>query len=549
MDPRLERRVLDHICRAGKLDAEERRVMEQAARRKGISTVEHLVTMGYLTDMDVAGSIGEVVGLPLERLAPAPEDPESLARLLPATLALRFLAVPLSATNGDITVAVGEPLPLSTLNNLSRLSKRRVRQVIAGRADLQRWLKLLYKVDVADDGRDELPDVEVGDDVVRALDDIIRLAVEERASDIHFEPLEGRMRVRFRVDGVLRERVEIPKEQALQVIARVKVLSSLDIAEKRAPQDGGFTFQAPEEPIDVRVSVMPCVQGEKAVLRLLMGKKTRIHLEGLGLEPDMLSRFKDLITRPHGLILVTGPTGSGKSTTLYAALSMVNDVGVNISTIEDPVEYQMDNVTQTQVDPAGKVTFAKALRSILRQDPDIIMVGEIRDLDTAEIALRSAMTGHLVFSTLHTNDAPSSVLRLVDMGCESFLVASSVIGILAQRLVRVLCPNCREPYRPARDEMELLGIKGEGLERERTWYRPVGCPRCQMTGYKGRMGVFELLTVTQELRSLVVAGAPLERIKETAVSKGMRTLRKDAVIKVEKGFTSVREAVRVSFLE
>jgi len=550
MDPRLERRILDRLYEKGMLDADERRSLEAVARRKGVTPLSYIMVQGYVPDVELAGVIGEVVGLPVQRLEERPPDPETLARQVPLSLAKKFHVVPVGKGNGQVTVAVPEPLPMAVLNNLTRITRSRVRQVISPRQDIYRWLAALYKVRVEEETLDHGPtEVSVGEDVVRAIDDIMRQALEERASDIHFEPLEERMRVRFRVDGMLRERAIFAIEQASQVIARLKVLSHLDIAEKREPQDGGFSFEGLEEAVDVRVSILPCIHGEKAVLRLLMGKRARITLEKLGLDQDDLEVFKDLIRRPYGIILVTGPTGSGKSTTLYAALSLVQDESVNISTIEDPVEYQMAGITQTQVDSASKVTFAKALRSLLRQDPDIIMVGEIRDKETAEIALRAAMTGHLVFSTLHTNDAPSSITRLLDMGCEPFLVASSVVGIMAQRLVRVLCPACKQPYEPDEMEMRLLGISEKEFGRQRTWYRAVGCPRCQMTGYRGRSGVFELMTLTQGIRELVVKGASFEDIRRLALGQGMKSLRMDAIGKVERGVTSVEEAIRVTILD
>ena len=550
MDPRLERKVLNHIYRNRILDPEDRRSLESTARRKGLSPVNYILAQGYVPDLEMARIMGKVVNLPVRHLEDVPDNPEDMAYLIPMSIARKFHVAPIEKRDGKITIGVAEPLPLAVLNNLARVTKSRIRPVIVPREDVRRWLKIIYRIEVEEEKIDSGPEeVEVGEDLIRAIDDILRQALDERSSDIHFEPMEDRMRVRFRVDGMLREKALFSSEYVIQVIARIKVLANLDIAEKREAQDGGFTFEAPEEPVDVRVSILPTIHGEKAVLRLLMGGKADITLKKLGMEPDTLETAGKLIRRPYGIILVTGPTGSGKSTTLYAALSMVKDVSVNISTIEDPVEYQIEGVTQTQVDSAHKVTFSKALRSLLRQDPDIIMVGEIRDMETAEIALRAAMTGHLVFATLHTNDAPSSITRLLDMGCEPFLVASSVVGVLAQRLVRQVCPQCKKAYTPDEIEVRSLGVPDDDIGRQRTWYGPVGCPRCAQTGYRGRMGIFELMPVSRELRTGVVTGASFEEIRQIAMKDGMRTLRQDAILKVDQGLTTVHEAMRVTITD
>jgi type II secretory ATPase GspE/PulE/Tfp pilus assembly ATPase PilB-like protein len=353
--------------------------------------------------------------------------------------------------------------------------------------------------------------------------------------------------VRFRVDGLLREIETHPMTIAPPLISRIKVLSNLNIAEKRSPQDGALTFGGSGDGIDIRVSVLPNIHGEKAVLRLLSTENKRTSFESLGMEPDNIEIFTSLIQRPHGIVLLASPTGSGKSTTLFATLRYLRSETVNITTVEDPVEYKVDGVTQVQVDQAMKVTFPTALRSILRQDPDIIMIGEIRDQETAEIALQSALTGHLVLATIHTNDAPSALTRLVDMGCEPFLVSSTVCGIMAQRLIRMTCPQCKTPIQPTSEELQRFGL--ETLPDEAAWARGTGCRYCRDSGYKDRIAICELCQVDREMQKEVVKNSSAERIREVALSNGMRSLFADGLIKVNRGVTPPEEIMRVTMLE
>ena len=369
-------------------------------------------------------------------------------------------------------------------------------------------------------------------------------ALRAGASDIHIEAFETRSVIRFRVDGVLRDMLEPQRTLHAAIVSRIKIMAQLDIAEKRLPQDGRITLRLGGRPVDVRVSTLPSAHGERVVLRLLDKQAGRLELKRLGMSADTLQELDRLIHQPHGIVLVTGPTGSGKTTTLYAALSQLDTKLLNIMTVEDPVEYDLDGVAQTQVNPRIEMTFARALRSILRQDPDIVMIGEIRDLETAQIAVQASLTGHLVLATLHTNDAPSAVTRLIDMGIEPYLLASSMLGILAQRLVRRLCPECRQPYAPAPSELGKLKLAA--LPPGTSFYAPQGCPSCNFTGYQGRSGIYELLSVDEPLRRMIHDSATEQAMRDYAQHHGMTSLRQDAARYVANGDTSVEEALRVT---
>jgi general secretion pathway protein E len=375
---------------------------------------------------------------------------------------------------------------------------------------------------------------------------LIFQAVKDRASDIHIEPYERDLHVRFRIDGILYDILSPPKRFHPVIISRVKVMAGLNIAEKRLPQDGRIRIRLAGKDIDIRVSIVPTAHGERVVLRLLDRATTLLHLEDLGLTGAKLETVNRLIRQSHGIILVTGPTGSGKTTTLYACLSKINTVDKNIITIEDPVEYQLKGVGQIQVNPKIDLTFASGLRSVLRQDPDVIMVGEIRDVETAEIAIQAALTGHLVFSTLHTNDSFGAMTRLLDMGIEPFLVSSSVIAVMAQRLVRRVCEHCRVSYRPTREEIEEIGITPQQLGGRELYKQGPGCAQCKGKGYRGRTGIHELLVVDDEIRSLVMKNADAASIRRTATAHGMNTLRQDGADKVLAGITTVEEVLRVT---
>jgi len=409
---------------------------------------------------------------------------------------------------------------------------------LGGNFDLGELALNLPRVADLLDSEDDAP-------IVRLINALLGEAVREGASDIHIEPFETRSVVRFRIDGVLRDVLEPPQAAHGVIVSRIKIMARLDIAEKRMPQDGRITLRLAGRPVDVRVSCLPTAHGERVVMRLLDKQAGRLTLTNLGMSPGILKTLDGLIHQPHGIILVTGPTGSGKSTTLYAALSQLDTKLHNIMTVEDPIEYDLDGIGQTQVNPRIELDFARALRAILRQDPDVIMIGEIRDLETAQIAVQASLTGHLVLATLHTNDAVGSVARLVDMGVEPFLVASSLLGVLAQRLVRRLCPHCRRTHVPDAAECRLIGID-PGQAQAHPIYMPVGCDACNQTGYQGRTGVFELLTVDEPLRALIHDGAGETRLREHARNRGMANIREDGLRWVRSGHTSIEEVLRVS---
>jgi len=388
---------------------------------------------------------------------------------------------------------------------------------------------------------EDLLDVEDNAPVIRLINALLGEALRKGASDIHFEMFEARATVRFRIDGQLADVIEPRRGLHSAIVSRIKVMAGLDIAEKRLPQDGRIALRIAGRPVDVRVSTLPTGHGERVVLRLLDKSAGRLDLKNLGMQATTLRRFDHLLQQPHGILLVTGPTGSGKTTTLYAALSGMDSSQVNIMTVEDPIEYDLDGVGQTQINARIDMSFARALRAILRQDPDVIMIGEIRDQETAQIAVQASLTGHLVLATLHTNDAPSAITRLVDMGIEPFLLASSTIGVLAQRLARRVCPSCRVAYAADSRELELLGRDGP-----LTLYRAVGCPACNQTGYHGRLGLYELLTVDEALRTLVHQGGNEQLIRAHAVKNGMTLLREDGIAQVLAGQTTLEEVLRVT---
>ena len=380
--------------------------------------------------------------------------------------------------------------------------------------------------------------------IIRFVNALFFQAVKERASDIHIEPAEKETVIRMRIDGVLHEIIRINKSLHEPIVSRIKVMSRLDIAEKRIPQDGKIKLKVAGKDIDVRVSTLPTVFGERVSLRILDRTATILKIEELGMEDDMIEKMKQLIKKTYGMILITGPTGSGKTTTLYACLSEINSPGINIITIEDPIEYQLKGINQIQVNPKVGLTFATGLRSILRQDPDVVMVGEIRDGETASIAIHAALTGHLVLSTLHTNDAPSAITRLIDMGIEPYLISSAVFATLAQRLVRKICQKCKVPYEPDQKELDLVGLTRDQIP-DGILYKGRGCKECFGTGFKGRIGIFELFLIDDEIRELINSKADSMKLKSAGISKGMRTLREDGILKVIKGITTIQELARV----
>jgi len=532
-----------------------------------------LVNMGLMTEKEKVRILGRQWGIPFVDLAERQID-RDLLKLIPHHLLQRWKAVPIDRNGPRLVVAMVNPLDVYAIDQMRLVSGMDIESVIAPPEDVQSALGQSMSAreelagalqDMSQEFGAEQSEIEVesneqdDDDVsidqlremmddapvVRLVNLIIQQALRDKASDIHIQPEANRLRVRYRIDGILHDSMTVPKKAQAPLISRIKVMADLDIAEKRAPQDGRISLRVAGAEFDFRVSTNPGVNGEKVVMRILDKKGVQVRLDQLGIPNVMMDDFDRLIQRSYGIILVTGPTGSGKSTTLYSVLNMLNSPEKNILTIEDPVEYQLPGLTQTQVNTRAKVTFATALRTFLRQDPDIILVGEIRDPETALIATEAALTGHLVFSTLHTNDAPTAVARMIEMGIEPFLVASAVAGVLAQRLVRVICPECKEAYAPPLEAFRRLNL-AQDLESV-TFYRGRGCERCRQTGYRGRIGVFELMPVSDHLRDLILRKAPTHELRQAGLEAGMMTLKQDAMQKILEGTTTMEEALRVVY--
>ena len=532
-----------------------------------------LANMGLISEKDKARILGRQWGIPFVDLAERQLDRE-LLKTIPLHMMQRWKAVPVDRNGPRLVVAMANPLDVYAIDQMRLVAGMDIESVIATAGDINAALGQSMSAreeigatlqemseelgtDAGDIQVEESPnrDEEVSLDqlremmedapVVRLASLIIRQAVRDKASDIHIQPELNRVRVRYRVDGVLHDAMTVPKKAQAPLISRIKVMADLDIAEKRAPQDGRMSLRVAGGEYDFRVSTNPGVNGEKVVMRILDKRGVQAQLTQLGISAVIMDEFENLVRRSYGIITVTGPTGSGKSTTLYSVLNTLNSPEQNILTIEDPVEYQLTGLTQTQVNQRAGVTFASALRTFLRQDPDIILVGEIRDPETALIATEAALTGHLVFSTLHTNDAPTAVARMIEMGIEPFLIASSVIGVLAQRLVRVICADCKESYTPPVEAFRRLNLAMD-LESV-TFYRGKGCDRCRHTGYRGRTGVFELMVISDHLRELILRKAPTHEIRQAALESGMITLRQDAMQKILEGVTTMEEALRVVY--
>ncbi len=531
---------------------------------KGLGDV--LQEMGAIDPGTWAETLAKHFGLPFSERLPDDGGVLELINQLPINFAKKCLLLPVAREGETVVVATADPASLGPLDDVRLLLRKPIRVMVAPGPVIVDAINRLYdmasgsaselmdgldeeRLDLMATDLEEPRDLLESDDeapIIRLVNSLLFQAAKDRASDIHIEPYERDLAVRFRIDGVLYDILSPPKRFQPIIISRVKIMAGLNIAEKRLPQDGRIRIRLAGKDIDIRVSIVPTAFGERVVMRLLDKATTVLKLEELGLAGIKLDLVNKLIKQSHGILLVTGPTGSGKTTTLYAALSVINTIDKNIITIEDPIEYQLHGIGQIQVNPKIELTFASGLRSILRQDPDVIMVGEIRDLETAEIAIQAALTGHLVFSTLHTNDSFGAMTRLLDMGIEPFLVSSSVIAVMAQRLVRRVCPSCREPYQPTREEMEELGISPQRM-LGKTVYKPgAGCPQCKRTGYRGRTGIHELLVVDDEVRSLVMKSADAATIRRAATAKGMNTLREDGADKVVDGITTIEEILRVT---
>ncbi|MDW8155274.1 MAG: type II secretion system ATPase GspE [Armatimonadota bacterium] len=549
------------LVRMGLLNESQLQQALDIQARTGERLGRILVRMGLVTEEDLAKAIGVQWGYPYVSLSNTAVDPE-VVRLVPQHIASRHKVLAFGRNGDRLLVALVDPLNLLALDDVRLVTGMDVEARITTEDELMQAINKYYHVgsifeQAVVTEEEALSEEEVSIDrlremvdeapVVKLVNVILDQAIREGASDIHIEPHRNGLHVRYRIDGVLHDVMSPPKNLKAALVSRIKIIANLDIAERRRPQDGRIHLKVDGRDIDLRVSTLPTMFGEKVVMRILDQSNALISLNRLGMASDVQAQWEELASKPYGMILVTGPTGSGKTTTLYATLSKINTLDKNIITVEDPVEYQLPRINQVQVNPKAGLTFATGLRSILRQDPDVIMVGEIRDRETAEIAVQAALTGHLVLSTLHTNDAPSAFTRLIDMGIEPFLITSSVIGVLAQRLARTICPKCKEAYRPPREAVRRLSEE-LAEEQDLVLYRGAGCEFCRQTGYKGRTGVYELLVVTDRIRERVVQRASSTEIRDVARSEGFRTMRDDGIRKVLEGVTTIEEILRVVYV-
>lgn len=540
-------------------------------RQEGGRLGEVLSKLDFIKEEQIVKLLGKQLGIPYFSLGTGmlkPAAEQKLENFISHEFAVKNCVVPLSHTLKSLTVAMADPLDLLLIDNLRKLTGCEINPVIATKSDIMKSVEDFYgkssgmlnaAVSASYEGdNEEAHSLASGEGVeeelsidklvaraeeapvVKLVDLIIRQAINERASDIHIEPFKDRISLRYRIDGKLFEIPPPARHLHLAIVSRVKILAKLDIAEKRLPQDGAILVKIDDRPIDLRVSTVPTIYGEKAVLRILDKTQTVLDLSSTGFEPAQIELMRKATASPYGLMLVTGPTGSGKSTTLYATLTEIKHPTKNIVTVEDPVEYKLDGVNQVQIKPEIGLTFAAALRSFLRQDPDVMLVGEIRDMETAEICLRSALTGHLVLSTLHTNDAPSAINRLIDIGVEPYLITPSLLCVVGQRLIRRLCPDCKEAFEPSQEQRDSLKIKADLL------YKPKGCAKCNHIGYKGRLCIGEVMTIDSAIRELISQRAPFQKIKEAARAHGMQTLYESAKKKAEMGVTSLEEALSVT---
>jgi len=524
-----------------------------------------LLRKGCITDENIRNVVTAQIGAEVQETQSLKID-QDVSRKVPMTFAYHHRVVPIKFENDIITIATDNPFNFLAFGNFKFFLGYNIEGILTTEEDIDELLEKYYglkegapidalvagmdtKMKAApgeiEEEKEEVVLKEKETPVVKLVSLLIAEAFKKRASDIHIEPLENKFRIRYRIDGVLHEVPGPPKRLQASVISRVKIMAGMDIAEKRLPQDGRIRIEIGGKELDLRVSTLPAIYGESVVLRILDKSSFLFGLKELGFMAEDEKKFECLIKAPNGIFLVTGPTGSGKTTTLYASLSHINGPDRKLITVEDPVEYQISGINQVQVKPQINLTFATGLRSILRQAPDVIMVGEIRDFETAQVAIQAALTGHLVFSTLHTNDAPGAVTRLIDMGIKPYLVASSVQAVLAQRLVRVICPSCKTEYKPSKEEIMAVNLKPEQLKNAK-FYRGKGCDECANTGYKGRIGIFELLVMSDEVREVVFEKVSSNIIKEKAKALGMVTLREDGVRKVLKGMTTISEVMRVT---
>jgi type IV pilus assembly protein PilB len=540
-------------------------------RKKGGSLRNILVKLGYINEKDLMAALSQGLGIPPISLSRFKIDPDIL-KLIPRYIARKYEIVPVSRVGNILTIATSDPLNVFAMDDIRSITGLEIAAIVASQKEVQgvieqHYEKNMYEVidELMKDLETEAEDLEIIQEkkaeekvdserifklveeapVVRLTNIILENGIKARSSDILIEPMEDSLRIRYRVDGVLRVTEILPKNMHESIASRIKVMSELNIAERRLPQDGRFKLRVRRNEVEFRVSILPSSKGEKVALRVLDKAQALLDIEKLGFEKDSMKIIKKCASRPHGMILACGPTGSGKTTSLYSILKYVHKPEKNLITVEDPVEYQIKGVNQVTVRTGVGLTFASSLRSILRQDPDVIMIGEIRDFDTVDIAIKSALTGHLVLSTLHTTTAPGSVVRLANMNVEPFLISSSLIAVIAQRLVRRLCPKCRESYKPSKALISGLGVDTHKLEKS-SFCKPKGCSDCLNSGYKGRVGICEILTMTLSMRDMILKKARESEIKALARKEGMRTLREDGLLKVVEGITSLEEILRLT---
>jgi len=538
------------------VNQEQLNTAKTAQRQTGGLLGKTLISLGYITEKKLAEVTAIQFGVPFVDLMAVTVSRE-VAHLIPYELADRYQIIPIDAKDNELTLAMIDPVNFYALDDVRMITGMNTSPIMASEAAIRWSIDQAYGVkeviakaveQLRPEDAGEITENQTAEDapVINVVDSLLRQAIKELASDIHIDPQEQGTRVRFRIDGMLKDVITFPSHVHMAIVSRIKIMGGMDISEKRKPQDGRFQVTDKEQKIDIRVASLPTILGEKIVMRILDKQAIRFEIGKLGFSDENLVRYNRLYNQPQGLVLVTGPTGSGKTTTLYSTLMQINSPAKNIITIEEPVEYRLEGVNQVQVNGKAGMTFANGLRAILRQDPNVLMVGEIRDKETADIAVRSALTGHLVFSTMHTNDAAGAVIRLLDMEVPTFLTASSLLGVVAQRLARKLCLNCREAYLLPSETIngQFLCLAGE---LPVTVYRAKGCPHCGSTGYRGRIAIHEVLTVTSALREAINRRKPEHILLQLAIQEGMQTMRQDGIRKVLSGDTSLEELMRVAY--
>ena len=561
----------------GLVDAEKLAKLLEQQQNKGQRLDEVLLACPYFTEETVLKLFAAALGQEYLKDIPAKDVPSEFIEAVPATYAQHHYLIGIRSRDGatgdydndELTVVISRPLDTNIIDNVSRMTAMPVRVAISTRTAITSAIDTAYeqRSTVIDEVAEELDshnldqlaeEVSASNDlldvvnrppVIRLVNDILFRALQLRASDVHIHPYETRIQIRYRIDGILYDSLSLNKNVLPLIVSRIKVMAAMDIAERRMPQDGRCSVRLGQREVDLRVSTVPTSYGERSVLRLLDKSSGIFELNELGLWAEDLKRFDTLLGHSHGVIFVTGPTGSGKSTTLYACLNRINSAEKNVITIEDPIEYQLEGISQIQVAAKKGMTFATSLRHVLRQDPDVIMIGEVRDVETARMAIQSSLTGHLVFSTLHTNDSAGAISRLLDLGVEPYLVSSSLIAVMAQRLVRRICPDCKIEYEPAPQELRSLGLLDESVTKGKKYYIGSGCDRCFQTGYRGRTGIYELMLLNEEIKELIHSRESSGNIKKASINAGLQTLRMDGARKVMTGITTISEVMRVTQMD